>query len=90
MAAEIKADDLYATQFEIRVHATDSQTSDLCTMLRSRLLAVETVSKPCERGGDCRVRRIRFALPAVFGIDEQSLREWLASLQLHEVTLSRK
>lgn len=90
MAAEIKANYGYATQFEICVHATDRQTSDLCTMLRSQLLAVETIAKPCDRGGDCRVRRIKFALPAMFGIDEHELRECLASLQLHDATVSRK
>ena len=90
MPAEIKTNYSYATQFEICVHATDRQTNDLCTMLRSQLLAVETNNKPCERGGDCRIRRIRFALPAIFGIDEQILREWLASLHLHDASVIRK
>jgi hypothetical protein len=90
MAAEVKANYDYATQFEICVHATDRQTSDLCTMLRSQLLAVETASRPSDRGGDCRIRRIKFAMPAMFGIDERELREWLALLQLHDATVSRK
>jgi hypothetical protein len=90
MPAEIKTNYIYATQFEICVHATDRQTNDLCTMLRSQLLAVETNNKPCDSCVECRVRRIRFVLPAIFGIDEQKLREWLASLHLHDATVSRK